>query len=136
MSKFQQNNNKVYSESDSTTSTTSYEEEKFDDTIKMVNIFKEQLIKPVMYQSFNRQYSDQEIDDSFELALLRFLHLVFSVDGVINFDNLTKYMDDSLSCNTLKEYFEENPGVMNDYEFYYTGAGTDIRAKFYDLLSQ
>lgn len=127
--------NQVYSESDSQTSTTSYEEEKFDETVKAVNTLKDQLIKPVMYQSFNRQFSEQEVDDSFELALLRFLHLVFSVDGVINFVNLTKYMDDGLLCNTLKEYFEEYPGVMNDYEFYYTNAGTEIRAKFYDLLS-
>jgi hypothetical protein len=131
------------SDSDSSTSTTSYEAHDWVNEAQTVenastvkNILKEQLIQPVMGKPFKPLFSENEIDDSFELALLRFLHLIFSVDGVINFDNLTKYMDMSNpNCNKLHEYFMNNPGVMTDYSFYYSNAGIDIRTKWIELLS-
>ncbi len=130
-------------ENDSSTSTTEYESKEYDyetqlieNTNKTKNILKELLIQPVMGKPFKPLFSDNEINDSFELSILRFIHLIFSVDGVINFDNLTKYMDMSSSvCNKLYEYFMDNPGVMIDYSFYYSNTGIDIRTKWFELLS-
>jgi hypothetical protein len=130
------------SESDSSTSSTSYdphdyveETQSIENANKIKNILKEQLIQPIMGKPFKPLFSENEIDDSFELALLRFCHLVFSVDGVINFNNLSKFMDmNSPKCNQLYEYFMDNPGVMMDYSFYYSNAGIDIRTKWFELL--
>lgn len=130
------------SSSDSSTTTTEYEPHDWVNQAQSVenangikNILKEQLIQPVMGKPFKPLFSENEIDDSFELALLRFLHLIFSADGVINFDNLTKYMDmSSPKSNKLQEFFMNNPGVMTDYSFYYSNAGIDIRTKWVELL--
>ena len=100
------------------------------------NILKDQLIQPIKSISFRPLFSEIEINDSFELCLLRFIHLVFSEDQVINFTNLKKFMDTNTGLGQkLYEYFVNNPGVMQDHTFYYSNAGIDIRTKWYELLS-
>lgn len=125
---------------DSTTSSTSYLEEKHDDSTlnssKLKKEIKNNLIQPVMPKPFKIPFTEIEIDDSFELSLLRFIHLVFSNDGVINFKNLLKFMDLNIEiCNELNDFFIDNPGVMYDYEFYYSDTGVRIRYNWYNLLS-
>jgi hypothetical protein len=137
------NYSETQTDTDSSTSTTSYEVHDYVDEAQVVetaatmkNILREQLVQPIMGKPFKPLFSENEIDDSFELSLLRFIHLVFSVDGVINFDNLTTHMDMSNpNCIKLYEYFMNNPGIMNDYSFYYSNAGVDLRTKWVELLA-
>jgi hypothetical protein len=134
---FINNNSQSDVDDDSSTSSTSFEQNQDVCKVQLVkDNLREQLIQPVMSRPFTQLYSDNEIDDSFELSLLRFMHLVFSKDGKIDFNNLIKYMDmNNSKCQMLYEYFMINPGVMIDYEFYYSNAGLDIRTKWFELLS-
>lgn len=130
-----------YAETDSNTSTTSYLEDIHDDSLSLCNLnivnkLKDELIQPVMPKPYINLLINLEIDDSFELSLLRFIHLVFSKDGVINTNNLTKYMNLNYDlCNQLYDYFLDNPGVMIDYEYYYSDAGIRVRDSWYNFLS-
>ena len=132
--------NDAQSEDDSSTSTTSYESydwtNEVENTNNMKNILREQLIQPIMGKPFKPLFAENEFDDSFELSLLRFVHLVFSVDGLVNFENLNKFMDmNQTNCANLNEYFVNNPGVMIDYSFYYSNAGIDVRTEWIELLN-
>lgn len=126
-------------DTDSSTTSTSWDDNEVvlnpEEKTILKNQLKEQLIQPIMPKPFNKLFSNEVIDDSFELSLLRFIHLVFSSDSKINFDNLIKYMNmEKNSCIELLEYFENNPGVMNDYQFYYSNTGIDIRTKWFEIL--
>lgn len=97
---------------------------------------KNSLIKPVLPKPFIDPTSGQEIDDSYELSLLRFMHLIFGNDGIINFDNLTKYMDlNKKECQELHDFFIDYPGIFPDHQFYYSDAGIIIRKKWFELIS-
>ena len=77
-----------------------------------------------------------EIDDSYELSLLRYMHLMFGNDGIINFDNLTKYMDlNKKECQEIQDFFINYPGIFPDYQFYYSDAGIIIRKKWFEIIS-
>lgn len=134
---FINNNSQLEVDDDSSTSSTSFEQDNDVSKVQLVkDNLREQLVQPIMGKPFTQLYSNNEIDDSFELSLLRFIHLVFSKDGKINFNNLIKYMDmNNSKCQMLYEYFMINPGVMIDYEFYYSNTGLDIRTKWFELLS-
>lgn len=122
-------------DTDSSTSTpsedyTSYYYPKKSDELKNL------LIKPILPKPFNDPNTGIEIDDCFELSILRFLHLIFGSNGVINFTNLTKYMDlTKKNCQELYEFFLDNPGIFHDCEFYYSDAGLILRKKWVDFLS-
>ena len=126
----------VYSDdTDSTTSTVSedYLENYYP---KKSDELKNSLIKPILPKPFNDPNTGIEIDDCFELSILRFLHLIFGSNDIINFTNLTKYMDlDKKECQDLYEFFLDNPGIFPDYEFYYSDAGIMLRKKWVDFLS-
>jgi len=98
---------------------------------------KNSLIKPILPKPFNDPNTGIEIDDCFELSMLRLLQLIFGSNGIINFNNLTKYMDlDKKECQELYEFFLDNPGIFPDYEFYYSNAGIMLRKKWVDFLSK
>lgn len=97
---------------------------------------KNSLIKPILPKPFIDPASGQEIDDSYELSLLRFFHLIFGNDSIINFTNLTKYMDlNKKECQELQDFFIDCPGIFDDYQFYYSDAGINIRKKWFELIS-
>ncbi len=106
------------------------------DFIPNLNELKEQLVQPIKPKSFVSNLTNQTIEDNFELALLRWIHLIFSMDNLIIFDNLNKYMDLTNGlCLELNDFFIDNPVVMLDSEFYYSDTGIIYREKWFDLLS-
>jgi hypothetical protein len=125
----------MFYDTDSSTSTVSedYLENYYP---KKSDELKTLLIKPILPKPFNDPNTGIEIDDCFELSILRFFHLIFGSNGIINFTNLTKYMDlDNKDCQELYEFFLDNPGIFPDYEFYYSYAGIILRKKWVDFLS-
>ena len=97
---------------------------------------REQLIKPIMSLPFKELVNNEEINDSFELCLLRFMHLVFSNNGIINIENLQKYMNmDKYICIKLNDYFMEYTEVVRDNRYYHSREGIIIRIKWFKLLS-
>jgi hypothetical protein len=125
----------IFNDTDSTTSTASedylknYYPKKSDE-------LKNSLIKPILPKPFNDPNTGLEIDDCYELSLLRFFHLIFGSDGIINFTNLTKYMDlNKKECQELQDFFLDYPGIFNDYQFYYSDAGIIIRKKWFELIN-
>jgi hypothetical protein len=121
-------------DTDSSTSTASPANENFDDkyegqlypilgsTIKMVSTNSNQ---------------DIELIDDFEICLLRILHIIFSVDGVMDLTKLSSFMDvDKNECEDLYEFFMENRGVMIESEYYRTTAGIELRKSWIELLSK
>jgi hypothetical protein len=97
---------------------------------------REQLIKPIMSLPFKELVNNEEINDSFELCLLRFMHLVFSNNGIINIENLQKYMNmDKNICIKLNEYFMEYSEVIRDNRYYHSRKGIITRLKWFKLLS-
>jgi len=142
ISVFITDNDFITEDTDSDTSSTSTadelkvvpSEEKVEQNIKLQ--LMEQLVKPIQSHMFYDKEKSQEIEDGFELSLLRLVHIWFSLDGVINFPNLTKYMDSNKSeSRELEDFFVENPGVMTDSDFYSTDAGIKIRKAWYEFLS-
>lgn len=123
------------SESDSSTSTPS---EDFMSSFypNPSNDIKKFLIKPVLPKPFFDSNNDVEIDDCFELSLLRFIQLIFGSNGVINLTNLGKFMDLTIKeCEELYDFFLDNPGIFVDSNFYYSDAGVNLRKKWLELLS-
>ncbi len=97
---------------------------------------KEQLVQPIKSKSFVSKITNQTIEDNFELALLRWIHLIFSTDNLIIFSNLNKYMDmNNQLCLELNDFFIDNPVVMLDSDFYYSDTGIIYREKWFELLS-
>ncbi len=135
--------NMIMDDTDSETSSTSTVEElknnknennKPDSNIK--NKLASKFPKPIKSHGFHNKEQNQEVDDGFELSLLRLLHILFSSDGVINFAYLTKHMDmNKKESRDLEEFFIDNPGVMDDSDFYSTEAGIAIRKTWYNFLS-
>ena len=122
-------------DTDSTTSTASedYLENYYP---KKSDELKNSLIKPILPKPFIDPTTGLEIDDCYELSLLRFLHLIFGSNGIINLNNLTKYMDlDKKECQELQDFFIDYPGIFDDYQFYYSDAGIIIRKKWFELIS-
>jgi hypothetical protein len=135
-------NQVIIEDTDSDTSSTSTVEElnilsngkKVEINIKSELV--EKFVKPINSHGFYDKAKSQEIEDGFELSLLRLVHLWFSSDGVINFTNLTKHMDSNkMESKELEEFFIDNPGVMSDSDFYSTDAGIAIRKAWYEFLS-
>lgn len=125
----------ILNDTDSTTSTASedYLENYYP---KKSDELKNSLIKPILPKPFNDPNTGLEIDDCNELSLLRFFHLIFGSDGIINFTNLTKYMDlNKKECQELHDFFLDYPGIFPDYQFYYSDAGINIRKKWFELIN-
>jgi hypothetical protein len=135
-------NNIIIDDSDSDTSSTS--------TVEELNTFKneksgdsnikselmDRFVKPIQSHMYLDKDKSLEIEDGFEVSLLRLLHIWFSSDGVINFNNLTKHMDlEKTESIELEDFFLDNPGVMTDSDFYSTEAGIKIRKSWYEFLS-
>ncbi len=98
---------------------------------------KKNILKPVLPKPYFDLNKDIEVDDCFELSLLRFLHLIFGSNGVINYTNLEKYMDlTKKPCDDLNDFFLDNPGILNDPMYYYSDAGVNLRKKWVELLSE
>jgi hypothetical protein len=74
-------------------------------------------------------------NNSFEVCILRILHILFSEDNTIVHSRLHQYMDDSKWCDTIKEYFYDNPGVMKDANFYKTNTGIILLEKWVSILN-
>ncbi len=128
----------VIDDTDSDTSSTSTVDElqceKVETNIK--SELTDKFVKPIQSHMFYDKESNREIEDGFELSLLRLVHIWFSTEGVINFKKLTKYMDGKKAESTqLEEFLIENPGVMTDSDFYSTDAGIAIRKAWYKFLS-
>lgn len=94
-------------------------------------------IKGTNLEFFSDDYFEfVKMNDSFEICLLRIIHLLFGCDGIINFDNLKLYMDmDKDECSDLLNFFIENPGIMPDAEFYQSMTGLNLRYKWASFLS-
>jgi len=73
-------------------------------------------------------------NNSFEVSILRILHILFSEDNTIIHNRLHQYMDNSIWCNNIKEFFYDNPGVMKDANFYKTNAGIYLIEQWVELL--
>jgi hypothetical protein len=123
------------SETDSSTSTPS---EDFMSSFypKPSSGLKKQLIQPILPKPYLDSNSGIEVDDCFELSLLRFIHLIFGSNGCINFTNFTKYIDlTKKECEELYDFFLDNPGIFDDAKFYYSEAGINLRKKWVEFLS-
>jgi len=121
-------------DTDSTTSSAS--EDYLENYYLKSDELKNSLIKPILPKPFIDPTTGLEIDDCYELSLLRFMHLIFGSNGIINFNNLTKYMDlNKKECQDLYDFFIDYPGIFDDYQFYYSDAGIIIRRKWYELIS-
>jgi len=121
-------------DTDSTTSSAS--EDYLENYYPKLDELKNSLIKPILPKPFIDPTTGLEIDDCYELSLLRFMHLIFGSNGIINFNNLTKYMDlNKKECQDLYDFFIDYPGIFDDYQFYYSDAGIIIRRKWYELIS-
>jgi len=131
-------NNMVIYDTDSDTSSTSTIDELWNEKVE-TNIKSElsdKFVKPIQSHMFFDKESNSEIEDGYELSLLRLVHIWFSSDGVMNFKNLTKYMDGKKAeSSQLEDFFVDNPGVMTDSDFYSTDAGIAIRKAWYEFLS-
>lgn len=135
--------NMILSDSDSSTSSAStadelnykpYQLDQVNSNYK--NMLVEQFVKPIKSHGFFDKEQNKVIEDGFELVLLRLSHLFFCSDGVINFPRLTKWMESTnLESQELEEFFLDNPGVMDDSDFYSTDAGIAIRKAWYGFLS-
>lgn len=73
-------------------------------------------------------------NSNFELCLLRFFHIMFSDNNVMQHNMMHRFMNDNMWCTAIKDYFYEYPGVMNDAEFYKTPTGKHICEKWCELL--
>ena len=131
----------IEDDSDSDTSSTSTIEElneqfhvNNNDSIK--NKLKNKLVKPIKSCMYFDKDKNENVEDGYELVILRFLHIFFSTDGVIKFNHLSNLMDmDKKECRELEDFFVDNPGVMTDSDFYSSDAGIKIRKEWYDFLS-
>ena len=140
ISVFITDNNIITNDSDSETSSTSTVEELKASNDKNISNIKSKLmdsfVKPIQSHMYLNKEKALEIEDGFELSLLRLVHIWFSTDGVINFDRLTKYIDKSKKeSQELEDLFLDNPGVMLDSDFYSSGTGVKIRNTWYEFLS-
>ena len=133
--------NIIQSDSDSSTSSASTADELIQ-TVQLnansnyKNILIDQFVKPIKSHGFFDREQNKVIEDGFELALLRLSHIFFSSNGVMNFTRLTKWMDmNKLESQELEEFFLDNPGVMDDSDFYSSEAGISIRKAWYNFLS-
>lgn len=100
------------------------------------NKLKNKLVKPILSHTYFDKNKNEEVEDSYELVLFRFLHIFFSADGVIDFTHLTSHMNmNKQECRELEEFFLDNPGVMTDSDFYISDAGIKIRKLWYEFLS-
>ena len=96
----------------------------------------DRFVKPIQSHMYVDKDKSLEIEDGFEVSLLRLLHIWFSSDGIINFDHLTKHMcQEKKESIELEEFFLDNPGVMTDSDFYSSEAGIKIRKSWYEFLS-
>jgi hypothetical protein len=125
-------------DSDSSTSTPSINSDQdidnFIPSLNAINQLKLRLIKPINSFEFIHPSNLSVINDSFELSLCRFIHLVFSSNGLINRSNIIKYIDDSACAQDFYDYWVNNPGVMFDSEFYTGPTGINIRSSWFELL--
>ena len=135
-------NNIIIDDTDSDTSSASTVEElktfknekSGDSNIKLE--LMDRFVKPIQSHMYIDKDKSLEIEDGFELSLLRLLHIWFSSDGIINFERLTKHMDlEKTESRELEEFFLDNPGVMTDSDFYSSEAGIKIRKSWYEFLS-
>ena len=100
------------------------------------NKLKNKLIQPIKSYTYFDRDKGVDVEDSYELVLLRLLHLFFSIDGFINFNYLTINMNmDIKECQEIEEFFINYPGVMIDSDFYSSDAGIIIRKQWYEFLS-
>jgi hypothetical protein len=121
-------------DTDSTTSSAS--EDYLENYYPKLDELKNSIIKPILPKPFIDPTTGLEINDCYELSLLRFMHLIFGSNGIINFNNLTKYMDlNKKECQYLYDFFIDYPGIFDDYQFYYSDAGIIIRKKWSELIS-
>lgn len=127
-------NNMIVDDTDSDTSSISSTNDMIDSNTKIDLI--NNLIKPINSYFFYDNEIAQEINDGFELSILRLLHIFFSIDGVINFTLLKKNMD-AININSieLENFFLDIPGVMYDSDFYLSDSGIKIRRLWYNFLS-
>jgi hypothetical protein len=130
----------IINDTDSDTSSTSTVEElkipnneNSNSNIKLKLI--DRFVKPIKSHMYVDKEKSLEIEDGFELSLLRLLHILFSSNGIINFELLTKHMDSGKESQELEEFFRDNPGVMIDSDFYLSEAGIKIRKAWYEFLS-
>jgi hypothetical protein len=135
-------NNIILDDSDSDTSSLSTVDELksykcYDDSYIITRTqLADKIVKPIKSHSFYYKEQNQEIQDDFELALLRLIHIFFGSDGVINFTRLTKHMDlNNLKSKQLEDFFLDYPGIMDDSDFYSTEAGIKLRITWYNFLS-
>jgi hypothetical protein len=145
MSIFITDNNMILDDSDSETSSTSTVDElkcykycnECDDLhINTRDQLANKFVKPIKSHGFYYKEQNIEIQDDFELTLLRLVHIFFGSDGVIDFTRLTKYMDSNDSkSRQLEDFFLEYPGIMDDSDFYSSEAGIKIRITWYYFLS-
>lgn len=109
------------SETDSSTSSISTSIQDNDMIIEAKENF---LLEPIIY-----------MNNSFEVCLLRIIHILFSEDNTMQHNRLHQYMDNSDWCNMIKDFFYENPGVMKDANFYKTSNGIALIDQWIALLS-
>ena len=127
-------NDIIVDDTDSDTSSVSSINNMFDTSTKIDLI--NNLIKPINSYFFFDSEIAQEINDGFELSILRLLHIFFSIDGVINFPLLKQKMDvTNINSVELENFFLDIPGVMYDSDFYLSNCGIKIRKLWYKFLS-
>jgi hypothetical protein len=74
--------------------------------------------------------------DCWEISVYRFLHLVFSKNGKIDFGLLKQYTDpQSYQSNLLEKFFQIYPIVHADADYYATAEGLQERAEWAQMLN-
>jgi len=85
------------SETDSSTSSISTSDK---DNDHIIEAKENLLLEPIIY-----------MNNSFEVCLLRIIHILFSEDNTMQHNRLHQYMDNSDWCNMIKDFFYENPNL-------------------------
>ena len=95
-------------------------------------------IEPVEYNRITFIDDDnKEISytDCFEVSLLRFLHILFVKESSINLKLMIDFMDDSLFCEQIINYFSKYNIVHYDAQYYDTTDGFIERTDWCILLN-
>ncbi len=95
-------------------------------------------IEPVEYNLITFNDDDKKISytDCFEVSLLRFLHILFVKDSLIDLELMKQFMDDSLFCEQIINYFTKYKKVHYDALYYESNDGFVERTEWCILLNK
>jgi len=99
----------------------------------------ETIPEPVSYAGIEFDYPGEGLvsyTDCWEVSVYRFLHLIFSKDGLIQFYRLNQFMEPKkYQCELLNSFFKQYPVVKRSSDDYETAEGLKERAAWAVMLN-